>query len=121
MTAVIIVLLLYLQEENEQLEELSAELRQGLVHEEQKSRELENVVTDQTTKISGVKEEEQNTLSRLKTSSNQIYECCECTRQLQLEVLVPAEPLSLPVDTFHSLLAEVSKGFNIIQILNFQI
>jgi hypothetical protein len=100
---------------------MSAELRQELVHEQQKSRELENVVTDRTTKNSEVKEEEQHTLSQLKTLSKQIYEYCAWTRQLQLEVLGPEEALSLPVDTFHSLLAEVSKGFNIIQILNFQI
>jgi hypothetical protein len=78
---------------------------------------------DQTTKISEVKEEEQLTLSQLKTLSKEIYECCEWTRQLQLEVLEPEEAISLPVDkdAFDSLLAEVSKGFNIIQILNFQI
>jgi hypothetical protein len=79
------------------------------------------VVIDQTTKISEVKEEEQHTLSQLKTLRKQIYECCAWTRQLQLEVVGPEEALSLPVDTFHSLLAEVSKGFSIIQILNFKI
>jgi hypothetical protein len=80
------------------------------------------VVTDQTTKISEVKEEEQHTLSELKSLTKQLYECCEWTK-LQLKVLEPEEALSLPVDkdNFDSLLAEVSKVFNIIQILNFQI